>query len=101
MRQKAYLDEKINFEKLKRGAEFSTTEPAKPRATAPPAPKAMSAPVQKPAPAIGEKIPKSVNVRPRIPEISRTKMAPVPAAKKSFRSWVFWLLLAAAAGLIL
>ena len=76
-RQKAYLDRKIDFEKLKRSGDSATH---KPEETKPKTPE----PVQR------QKAP---------PETSPAK-APAHEPEKSSARWIFWLLLAAAAGLI-
>ncbi len=136
-RQKAYLDRRIDFEKLKRSTDSGKPAPEKTKPAAPepakPAPEPVQkqkaqppvpapvqkqkvqppppAPVQKQkaqpptpapqktAPPVREKVPLTESAKPQRPETSRAK-APVRAPEKSSARWIFWLLLAAAAGLI-
>jgi hypothetical protein len=120
-RQKAYLDRKIDFEKLKRSSDTGTPEPAKAKPSTPelvkptpepslkqksdhavPAPKKTApekAAPQKVAPAIRETAPIKESAKPQKSHTSRAKPHARTTEKSSAR-WIFWLLLAAAVGLI-
>ena len=100
-RQKAYLDRKIDFEKLRRSTDSGKPVPAKAKPAAPePVQKQKTQPEkpapEKPAPAASEKTPPA---EPPKPKTSRTK-APARPAQKPAARWMWWLLLAAAAGLV-
>ncbi len=98
-RQKAYLDRKIEFEKLKRSTDNGTPEPASAQAaTQAPAQKQKARP-EKPAPAPREKTPFAEPAKPPKSETPRAK-EPTRSANKSSSHCVWWLLLAAAAGLV-
>ena len=113
-RQKAYLDRKIEFEKLKRSTESRNPEPAKAKPAAPepvqnqktqpekPAQKKRApekTATQKAATVIRETAPIKESAKPQKSDVSRAK-PPARTTEKSSARWIFWLLLAAAAGLI-
>ena len=110
-RQKAYLDRKIDFEKLKRSPDSGKPTPVIAKPAAPEPAKPAPAPVQKqkvqpppPAPAPVQKqkaqppTPAPEKIAP--PVRKKTPLAKPPESEKSSARWIFWLLLAAAAGLV-
>lgn len=105
-RQKAYLDRKIDFEKLKRSKETATPAPAKPepepvqkQKSGPAAPAPIKTAPEKAAPAIRETAPRKETARPKIPDVSDAKSS-ARSTEKSPARWAWWLILAIAAGLI-